>query len=531
LRGAASGPRRGAPVGLPRLLGEDPQVRAVENDLAGGQGGHQVAAWQVERGAGGLGGHAGGERVLGAEGGDGPRQLGAQPGPVLRVGEPVPRDRVRLTGGVRHGEAGRGQLRPAQQLVPAQQVGRRRGFRPRAKLAGRGGAGAPAGERRRERVEDGRTVDRQAGGTRVAQDQPVADVQRQRLLQPQAGVDRVGPEQADPGLGARRPHVHEQVGRELRVRVVRRGCQANVELAGEGPAAWLDEGHAARGEVGGDAAQVERDPGDAADLVGGLAERLEAAHPDGAARRREDQLLAVPDRARGQGAGDDGAGAPDRERPVDPQPDRGGPRIGGMKGPNQADERLVKPVEALAGHRADGDRLDGAQAGPRDLGAGLAGRWPRVGQVGAGDDEQAVPDTEGVHGGQVLGGLRHPAAVGRHDEHDGGDRPEAGEHVRDEALMARDIDEGQHLPRRPIVFRSTAFRGTAFRGTVSRGQGHPGVAEVDGHAPAAFLRPAVRLHPGEGADQRGLPVVHVPSGRYDVHQSPALFARSRGCEC
>src|SRR6202012_402753 len=129
-----------------------PPARAATRSRLGRWGGGRAASAGEAGGGGARGGQAGGERVLGAEGGDGPRQLGAQPGPVLRVGEPVPRDGARLTGGVRHGDAAPGQLPPAQQLVPAQQVGRRRGFRPRAKLAGRGGAGAPAGERRRERV-------------------------------------------------------------------------------------------------------------------------------------------------------------------------------------------------------------------------------------------------------------------------------------------------------------------------------------------------------------------------------------------
>jgi hypothetical protein len=87
------------------------------------------------------------------------------------------------------GDSRRGQLRRAQQLVPAEQVGRPRDVRPAAELADRGGASAPAGERRRERVEHGGAVDRQPRGTGVAEDHPVAGVQRQRVAQPQPGVD------------------------------------------------------------------------------------------------------------------------------------------------------------------------------------------------------------------------------------------------------------------------------------------------------------------------------------------------------
>ncbi len=178
----------------------------------------------------------------------------------------------------------------------------------------------------------------------------------------------------------------------------------------------------------------------------------------------------------------------------------------------QAAEGGPQLVKALAGDGADRDRLDGAEAGSRDLGQGLTGGRAGVGQVGPGDDEETVPDPEGVDGGEVLGRLRHPAAVGRHHEHDGGDRAEAGQHVRHEPLVAGDVDEGEFLCRRAAVACRAAIRGR---------QGHPGVAEVDRHATAAFLRPPVRLHPGQRADQRRLAVVDVPGGGDHVHQAPA----------
>ena len=78
-------------------------------DVGATSGGHQVAGGQVQGGAGGLDGHAGRERVPGAERGDHRGQLGAQPGPVRGVGEPVPRDRLRQAGDARRGERGRAQ--------------------------------------------------------------------------------------------------------------------------------------------------------------------------------------------------------------------------------------------------------------------------------------------------------------------------------------------------------------------------------------------------------------------------------------
>src|SRR6185295_8569493 len=50
--------------------------------------------------------------------------------------------------------------------------------------------------------------------------------------------------------------------------------------------------------------------------------------------------------------------------------------------------------------------------------------------------------------------------------------------------------------------------------------------EVDGHAAAAFLGPAVRFHPGEGAHQGGLAVVDVAGGGYDVHARSTAAARA-----
>jgi len=349
-------------------------------------------------------------------------------------------------------------------------------------------------------------------------------VQRQRILQPEAGVDRgrrravvrrgadgVSAEDPHAGPGAGGADVQQQVGRELRVRVVRRGGDPDVEFAGERPAARLDEGHAPLGEVDGDAAQVERDPRDAGDRLGGLTKGLKATHPDGTARGGEQQFLAVPHRAGGQRARNDCPGPADRERAVDPEANRGAwlsPRRAWLaaQAGHQADQRVLEVVEALARDRADRDGLHRSQAGSGDLSQRLTGRQARVGQVRAGDDQEAVRNPEGVHGGQVLGGLRHPAAVGRHDEHDGRDRAEAGEHVGDEALVAGDVDEREVLPG---------------------WQGHPGVAEVDGHAPAALLRPAVRFHSGEGTDERGLAVVHMPGGRDNVHQATVFFAGKR----
>ena len=80
--------------------------------------------------------------------------------------------------------------------------------------------------------------------------------------------------------------MQQQLGRELRLRVGGAGGDADVELGGERPAVRLDQGHAAGRAVGRDAPEVERHPGDAGDLVGGLAQSLQATDADNCSTRR-----------------------------------------------------------------------------------------------------------------------------------------------------------------------------------------------------------------------------------------------------
>ena len=129
---------------------------------------------------------------------------------------------------------------------------------------------------------------------------------------------------------------------------------------------------------------------------------------------------------------------------------------------------------------------------------------PGSARSAARDGEQAVPDAEGVDGGQVLLGLRHPAPVGRHGEQHRQHRADPGQHVRYEALMPGHVNECEPLAGQ---------------------QNHrPAEPEVDGQPPAPLLGPPVRLHPGQRADQGGLAVVP----RAPRWQSPAnWFGRLR----
>ncbi len=100
-------------------------------------------------------------------------------------------------------------------------------------------------------------------------------------------------------------------------------------------------------------------------------------------------------------------------------------------------------VETGAGAPADVHHWDVGQRGFAEPFARLFGGGPGIGQIAAGNGEQAVPHSEGGQGVQVLGGLRHPAFIGGDHEQHCGDRADPGQHVGHEALVTRHIDEGR----------------------------------------------------------------------------------------
>jgi hypothetical protein len=91
-------------------------------------------------------------------------------------------------------------------------------------------------------------------------------------------------------------------------------------------------------------------------------------------------------------------------------------------------------------------------------------------------------------------GLRLPALVRGDDEQHQPNGTDAGEHVADEPLVTRDVDEADLATAR---------------------QGGPGVAEVDRETATLLLGEPVRIDPGERDDERGLAMVHVACRRDD----------------
>src|SRR5687768_785956 len=101
----------------------------------------------------------------------------------------------------------------------------------------------------------------------------------------------------------------------------------------------------------------------------------------------------------------------------------------------------------------------------------------------------------------MLGRLGLPSLVGIDDEEADGGASGPRQHVADEALVTRHVDDPD---------------------LVARGEAEPGEAEIDGQTASLLFGETVGVHPGQSLDQRRLSVVDVPGGAYDVHQG--IFA-------
>ena len=205
-------------------------------------------------------------------------------------------------------------------------------------------------------------------------------------------------------------------------------------------------------------------------------------------------LVAGIEAPAGERARHHGARARDREGAVDEQ--AGPRRRGRRRSLDHRVERGAQVVEALAADRRD--RHDGR---PLEHGAvevlldlllgdreGLL-----VDEVALREGDHAAGHAEHVEDLEVLLGLRLPALVGGHDEHDERRRSDAGQHVADEPLVAGHVDE-------PDLASARQFA--------------PRVAEVDREAAALLLGPPIGVHAGEPHDQRRLAVVDVACRRH-----------------
>jgi hypothetical protein len=117
-----------------------------------------------------------------------------------------------------------------------------------------------------------------------------------------------------------------------------------------------------------------------------------------------------------------------------------------------------------------------------------------VDQVFLRQGDEARPNAEKSADLEVFHGLGHDPLVGGHHEKDQVDTGRSGDHVVDEFLVARHIDDAQAQPG---------------------GQGQRGEAQFDRDASLLLLFQSVRVDPGEGPHEGGLAVIDMSRGAED----------------
>ena len=216
------------------------------------------------------------------------------------------------------------------------------------------------------------------------------------------------------------------------------------------------------------------------------------------------QPIAHGERSAGQGPRGDNPCPGDPESAIDPHTWTS--NVGCWTGGGELRfERFDQIIDALTGdgrHRDDRPRFgNGALDVLLDVDFRKLNEV-RVGEIDAGDRDDAVCHAEEIENGEVFLGLRHPAFVcGNHKQ--GDVEPSGpGEHVLDESLVAGDVDE----PHRVVADLS------------------PRETEVDREASLFLLGPPIGVSPGERLYQGGLAVVDMPGRSDDWHQISASAA-------
>ena len=127
-----------------------------------------------------------------------------------------------------------------------------------------------------------------------------------------------------------------------------------------------------------------------------------------------------------------------------------------------------------------------------------------IDEVALGERDDAVAQAEQLEDFEMFARLRHDRIVGS-DHQDGEiDAGGAGEHVLDEAFMARHIDDAEAVIA-PLTPRPSPRR-REFQGCE---------ADVDGDAARFLFGQAVAVDAGEGLDERRFAVVDMAGGAED----------------
>ena len=266
---------------------------------------------------------------------------------------------------------------------------------------------------------------------------------------------------ADVGRRMMQPHRHPL---RHRLRLGGEHAQRRVDAVGRRVQLRIEHHVAARDRVLGDAVagEIER-----AALAGlrrarparfcAWIERTRAGKPG----RADGDAIADRDRARQHRAGDHRAGARQRERAIDREAEAAAARRARAASRARREQLLAQRVDAFAGHDRDRNDLGAgepvAEQRVRDLGR-RPRRAARPTRVGLGQRDDAARDAEQVDDREMLARLRHHAVVGRdHQQHEI-DAGRARQHVVDEPLVARHVDEAEHRAVRRAADRRSRDR-------------------------------------------------------------------------
>ena len=234
--------------------------------------------------------------------------------------------------------------------------------------------------------------------------------------------------------------------------------------------------------------------------------RLQAANAPSQPRRQQLDLLPHSERAVEQRARHDGAEARHDEAAVN-----GEARAAEVLAPHGLHEHVVDERREL-GQPLSRDRRDEAHRRPVEGGApqrlrNLVAHEVRpllVDGVRLGQHDDPALHLQQVEDGEVLPRLRHHGLVRRDNQHGKVNPAHAREHVLDEALVARHVDDAD---------------------LAAAGQGEPGKSQLNSHLPVLLLLEPVRVDARERLDQRRLAMVNVARSANDEH-APS-FARVR----
>src|SRR5438477_2593577 len=233
---------------------------------------------------------------------------------------------------------------------------------------------------------------------------------------------------------------------------------------------------------------------------------LEAADASGGAARQDLQLVARRDRTVDQRAGHDGAEPAHGEDAIDwqPRPSVIRSRLEPVEDRVKARGQLTHPFSIDRRHSDDLYTLQRrvleriAHLTVDELVPDL------IDQVDLRQRDHAFANAEEIDDVQVLAGLGHDTLVRGDDQHHRIDPVRAGQHVANEARVARNVHDADLASAR---------------------QAHVGEAEVDRHPAPLLLGEPVRVDAGQRGDERRFAVVDVPRGAKD-HLITLLTAAS-----